>query len=562
MFVNYAFQIGDSIDRNKSCVKCSEKKSQISREELIQLISSDVSEEIEDIYELRILNYYIDSFELCNEDVIYFEDYGITNNIFILIKLIDNKEKVISDSEEIKCVESSIMKLNNNILKNTVNLYEYHDNVSSIFAQSSNNLYNNNINLFFVYFNSLSFDEESNQSLNYLVDFEPEIKKFSKFFENLNKKIKVSFEIANQSNFSQILKQKPNIIFISCIGIFRLIDNKPEFSICLEDDYGQLSVISLECFKILTNNNNVDLIIVSTNYSKSVQEFFVQAGFSNVICVYSKYHTLDRAGMNFLKSFYKYLLDGNSLSDSFEFSKKIITKKEKNYRECIPCCCYHEYVRSNNKQCNLMKKLIEYDKYYFCSLHNVNEKRYNKKNSCTCNIKEFKHSLEEKFMMKFQENLIIKNVEDGKPEIFTTKSFEKLRLGLNLKNNIFLGRNEKILDICNILSSNPNKRIYNLTGERGSGKKTIVKLVAKFYSMRSKYKNIVYIESNIIYTLLYIKCCFENQLNFCLDSEDELFQKISDMNLIIIIVVNNLNKNDKIDKFIDNFFYNYLVLFH
>jgi hypothetical protein len=555
MFVNYAFQIGDSIDRNKSCLKCPEKKSQIRREELIQLISSDVSEEIDDTYELRILNNYIDSFELSNENIIYFEDYGITNSIFIIIKLIDNEDKVISENEEVKCVESSIIKLNDNLLKTTVNVYEYHDNVSAIFTQSSNNLNHYSINLFFLYFNSLTFDEESNQSLNYLVDFEPEIIKFSNFFQNLNKKIKVSFEIANQSNFSQILKQKPNIIFISCIGIFKLIDNKPEFSICLEDDYGNLSVISLECFKILTNNNNVNLIIVSTNYSKSVQEFFVQAGFPNIICVYSKFHTLDKAGMNFLKSFFKYILDGNSLSDSYEFSKKIITNKEKNYREYIPCCCHHEYVRPNNKQCNLMKKIIEYDKYYFCSLHNVNEKGFNKKNSCTCNLKEFKHSLEEKFMMKFRENIIlVNNVEDGKPEIFTTKLFEKFKLGLNLKNNIFLGRNERILEICNMLLSNPNKRIYNLIGERGLGKKTLVKLVAKFFSLRSKFKNIVYVESNIFYTSLFIKSCFENQLNLCLDGEEELFQKISDVNLIIIIVVNNLNKNDIIDKFIDDFY--------
>ena len=111
MFVNYAFQIGDSIDRNKSCLKCPEKKSQNRREELIQLISSDVSEEIDDTYELRILNNYIDSFELSKENIIYIEDYGITNSIFIIIKLIDNEDKVISENEEVKCVVPKLCKM-------------------------------------------------------------------------------------------------------------------------------------------------------------------------------------------------------------------------------------------------------------------------------------------------------------------------------------------------------------------------------------------------------------------------------------------------------------------
>ena len=558
MNVTYCFEIGDFIDSYKSTIKNNEIRSSLSVKDLISLLKNDCSEDFSEPNMIRLFNNEIKCFEIVEEDdVIDFRKFAITNQVDVIIKLVsDQRNSCLPNEENLKIVENNLRKIENTIYKRS---HIIGNDKIEIFKQISSEDYEkSNINIAFLYFKSLSFDEKNketkNKSINYVIDFEPEINKLKKLFIKLNYKLGISFQTANNTNFSEILKQSSEILFISCIGIFTPLNDDKKFSLCLEDDKGDLNVISLETLQILTNNNQVKLLIINSNYKNAMYDYFFDCkNFPNIICIQSRYHVLDKAGMEFLKHLFKNLLNKNSISDSFNYAIDII-KKESKFNVYNSCCCAH----FKNIEDDRLKHFDLYNKehdinnnYFFCQIHNeAYMSCYKIYNNMTRKIFNFMEKFSFHQRQPHNDDLF-KNLHEGKPIFKCSKFFLNNNLCLNLEKNIFIGFNEQLKFIINQLLNIKEKKIFNIYDECRSGKKTIAKLAAK-YTME-KFKSVVFIQSNIPYSYHFLKFCFKKQLNIAVLNKDEIYDIISEMELLIIIVINENNVNDIINNFIYKF---------
>ena len=189
--------------------------------------------------------------------------------------------------------------------------------------------------------------------------------------KNKGKKFNVKFECANEEVLrDSLINNKTKILHISGHGQF---DGK--YSLLLENlkKNGEVLELGIDTLKNILNKNKrnisqLDLVFVSTCFSEDFRDLFAECGAKNIIYICRETEVIDRISIIFTEYFYKKLIDGYSIHQSFDTAIKLTQRnpvaKYLNYRGC---CCHHYHKE---------KCLLKYIK-----LHSIHHKKLE---NCKC----------------------------------------------------------------------------------------------------------------------------------------------------------------------------------
>ena len=198
--------------------------------------------------------------------------------------------------------------------------------------------------------------EESDSPISYM----EEIKIILDLMAKKRKQFNCKFECINEEVFRNILaNNKTKILHISSHGIY---DGK-SYSIRMEDlkKNGQGKDISKSTLESMLklyrfNLSQIDLVIASTCYSQDLAELFFEYGVKNIIYIERETEIIDSISVLFVKYFYKRLLEGQTIGESFNNTiKRLKIDKDILIIQNNACCCTH-YHKPN---CNLSKEKIK-----------------------------------------------------------------------------------------------------------------------------------------------------------------------------------------------------------
>ena len=315
---------------------------------------------------------------------------------------------------------------------------------------------------------------------------------------------------------------------------------------------------------------NIDLVFVSSCYSETLGELFLEYGVKNVIYIQGKTPISDRAAIKFSEYFYSELIKSSTVKDAFNKSIRIVqSDKEKDYFQITKCCCTHwhkekcyfmgnkdynhnryhikcdcEYDESNIHEENcqlilLIKKDKVEDLFYF-------EKNINNtiKICCSCckpsndNIKEKMLPHEESFKFILKQNnqhdntIIFQSKKPGK--LYKNKNCYIMNDKDKFKNFSIVGRRLQIKEIYDIIDGPNINNIHFIIihGLFEAGKQNFSELVCIYLFERKAINGFTKIEIKELEEL-------SNKIK-------ELTQngKNSDGNYIVIIKINNEIENN------------------
>ena len=438
------------------------------------------------------------------------------------------------------------------------------------------NYENDNIDLYFLYASPIirifkNKIEEEFKPINYRL----EIRNLFHLFNRSNLKFNCSFECANEKKLKDAIIKQPKILHLSSHGI---LDENREYSLFLEEKGVLHPVHQSELKKILSSVSeqlkNINLVFVSTCFSETLGELFLEYGIKNVIYIQGKTFISDKAAVQFSHIFYDELIKGRTIEDAFNITKRRLqTCKEKDYFQIEKCCCWHWH---KPEFCPLKKdKKNIHDKYhnYKCdcdfdefNIHEENckliqlvkkdkaenlfyfEKNINNtvKICCICckptgdsnKEKMIPHGESFKFILK-QKNPKKNNV------VFQYKKQGKLKINKNcyimnekdeFKNFSIVGRRQQIKEIYDIIDSRNINNIHFIIiyGPYEGGKKNFAELVCIYLFERKVINGFWMIKINLS----------KNEL--C-DKMKELTNngKNSDGKYIVVITIDNNNNLDQ-----------------
>jgi CHAT domain-containing protein len=184
----------------------------------------------------------------------------------------------------------------------------------------------------FEYFSSLYNSDRS--SLNNLPYSKLEVEKIAEIFTNAGKEsFYLTGKEATETKFKS-LATSANILHIATHGY--ISKNNPEFTGLffsdnnkIDDAYlftDEISNIKMSCnLLVLSSCNSGSGIIEGSEGINSLQRYFILAGVPNVAATLWKVH--DQKTMDFMLTFYRYLLEGNSYARSLQLTKIDFIKK-------------------------------------------------------------------------------------------------------------------------------------------------------------------------------------------------------------------------------------------
>ena len=316
---------------------------------------------ISNIDEYRYLNKNKKGFIKIKESLSYPLE---SNELFLQIHFKEQKNKDILE------IESSF----NNM---TVKVKELEDkkNIKKTYK-------NDNIDLYFLYASPIVSkkmgDEDKYEEEYKPINYRPEIKYINIIFENSKKELNCIFECANEKKLKEALIKQPKILHISSHG--KLYENR-QYSLFLEEK-GVLQKINQERLKeiLSTYSNqikNIDLVFASTCYSEALGKLFLEYGINNVIYIQGMNPVSDKAAIKFSELFYKELIKGNTIKDSFDKAKRLIQSDiEKESFQNRKCCCSHWH--KSKTDCPLNKGADIHNKYHIkcdcdCEEYNIHK---------------------------------------------------------------------------------------------------------------------------------------------------------------------------------------------
>ena len=279
-------------------------------------------------------NYAIDDIKYFNEEKQIFQSIKIENIYF--------KDKLI--------LLFHIRKLNNILLTNLKWKKNYFNNEIKKIKNIKNKFYRykdiiRKYDLIYLYASPIIKDKDYSES-KAPISYMEEIRIITQLMEKKNKKYCCKFECIGEDNLKDILiNNKTKILHISAHGCF-----DKNYSLVIENlkENGQnkfIDIFKLNSFLSLCKNNlrQIDLVIVSTCYGQSLSDVFIKYGVKNVIFIEENVEIIDRISVIFTKFFYFFLLEGNSIKDSYNMAMDMIKKEEevKNLNDSNSCCCNH-----------------------------------------------------------------------------------------------------------------------------------------------------------------------------------------------------------------------------
>ena len=214
------------------------------------------------------------------------------------------------------------------------------------------------------------------------------------------KKFNCKFECIGEDVLRDVLKNfKTKILHISGHGFY---DEKEKYFLNVENlkNKGKSQNINIKSLKYFLANSNkknlsqIDLAIVSTCYSEEFAKSLLDYGVKNVIYTKEKTEVINNISVLFTKYFYKYLLTGNTIDDSYNMAKK---KLKTEVAENVSRCKNHFHKIKASRQF----EHIEFRKIF---------------RNCKCNYEKHNyHNIDCHYYKKFKEK--IKSTEETKKEI-------------------------------------------------------------------------------------------------------------------------------------------------
>ena len=308
-------------------------------------------------------------------------------------------------------------------------------------------------------------------------------------------------------------------------------ENKNNFYVYFQDSLGKLHKFVIKKLQNLLKSNKsnieaqIEFFFKSTCYSEAIAEIFKSAGIPAVICVQSQTQVLDEAAEGFGQFFYKSLIEGNTIKNSFDYAKTMMSTKYDNKSKYTPCCCFHKHKDEcvwKNKSIDRREGLGHIDhmkscncKYSESHIHKkdcfwVDKLEYQPKiifhkdnliKVCCCSP-EIAHDESKKFLIKIDSNYegerIFSNLENGSLEIKNKNCFFNLKFSVDIRTSL-IGRNKELYNIIDVLcneNSLKNHRLVTIYGCNGIGKQTFVKMVGRYTYERKFFSDgVIYIDN-------------------------------------------------------------------
>ena len=308
-------------------------------------------------------------------DISKIDDYRYLNtkkNCYIKIK--DNLFYPIESNEIILQLHFKEKK-NSHLIEIANSINEMKAKIKEL-EEKNNSFKNNNknIDLYFLYASPIVNKYNFNYIESYApINYRKEIRILYNLFKKSGKEFNCIFECANKKELINAIIKQPKILHISSHGLF---NSKREYSLILEEKGVFEEIKQDELKEILSRFSeqlkNIDLVFVSSCYSKTLGEYFSEQGIKNVIYIQEFTPISDKAAINFSEYFYRELIKGRSIKEAFNKSKTLIQHDiGKNYFQLEKCCCKHWHKES----CDLKKNKS--------NIHN----KYHIK--CDCDFEEF-----------------------------------------------------------------------------------------------------------------------------------------------------------------------------
>lgn len=210
------------------------------------------------------------------------------------------------------------------------------------------------------------------------------------------KEFRILREAINFPSLQQIIMKKPKIIHISTHGAFDAERNEFYLAIedvgnGLEDKFTQDRLQKLLGISQTPDRptHDIKLAFVSACQSEEIGKIFLEAGIPIVISVNSEQNIMDQVCNIFSQQFYRNLLDGNTIRDSFYSAQEFVQVSKENFETC---CCAHKH-----------KDDCVWYKYYLKDWRAAHDLH---KQTCKCNYKGVNGSRQHKKTCELFQNFV------------------------------------------------------------------------------------------------------------------------------------------------------------
>lgn len=374
--------------------------------------------------------------------------------------------------------------------------------------------------------------KEMDKPINYRI----EIKNIINSLNNSKKYYNCLFECANENILNDLLmKNHTKILHIASHG--DLEEETGKYYLILEDKGIQQNVKLEKLEKILKKNEsklkNIDLVFVSTCHSESLGKTFLKYGVKNVIYIQGKTPISNIAALKFTEYFYKELIKGNNIKESFyKAQEKIKIDRTLLFYNPNDCCCSHKHkkdckIRNNNTERKIVHR--EYhQKICECNFDEFNTH----KNNCKLVQKIKENNNKYNFYMKDLKNNCVKIcccdedikhneyskfIFESNDDVAPFKFQEKGNLNFNKNSCIFdfddnknfsvIGRRKEMKEIYDILSNNDasNNNPIIIYGDKEIGKQDFSESICVYLFERKIIDNYKIIEIKTELDLDYFK---------------------------------------------------------
>ena len=374
--------------------------------------------------------------------------------------------------------------------------------------------------------------KEMDKPINYRI----EIKNIINSLNNSKKYYNCLFEYVNENILNDILMKKhTKILHIASHG--DLEEETGKYYLILEDKGIQQNVKLEKLEKILKKNEsklkNIDLVFVSTCHSESLGKTFLKYGVKNVIYIQGKTPISNIAALKFTEYFYKELIKGYNIKESFyKAQEKIKIDRTLLFYNPNDCCCSHKHkndckIKNNNTE----RKIVHRE--YHQKICECNFDEFNiHKNNCKLVQKIKENNNKYKFCMKDIKNNCIKIcccdedikhneyskfIFESNDDVAPFKYQEKGNLNFNKnccvfdfddnKNFSVIGRRKEMREIYDILSNNDasNNNSIIIYGDKEIGKQDFSESICVYLFERKIIDNYKIIEIKTELDLDYFK---------------------------------------------------------
>ena len=573
-FIRYYKEIFEKINEDYPfAIRINQDLYEISEDDLIKLLEKDKV----DIQHIDSIRYYDPN----HSGYLTFPKFGklslstlIEGKLFtIILKMKPNIFDKRNAELLIKHLDNKLIEIENQ--SKIVNQYKGKTeapHLEKFISSNDNEKYIQN-EMDFVFLFSNPIEEEPNIFVkDYPLDFDKELINLKNILSECGKKLTLEIEIANSMTLKSILKKKPKILHISCHG-----QNSSEFSLKFENN-GRLEKLTKPLLEeILKENHDIKLVYISACYSENAGKIFSESGVPAVICVQSDSQILDEAAESFNTYFYKQLLEGETIKNSYEFAIRIINARFSLHKN-TNCCCRHKHRHEcqwkddhcyefHNKNCrcqflesHIHKKINCSWRENFINIFNPKIENYDEiSDKICCCSPDLPHAEFKKFVIKFNgnngEERIFENLQKGNLELTNKFTFFNLKLSVDMTKNI-IGRKKNLIDVMDFFSKNVNDRTKNrmvtIYGKHGLCKREFVKLVGRYmYERKFFMDGVIYIENKNLDKKKIINQILNDLGDLNVNrSENKFFNIISKLNILIIFYCRPIEKKSEFSNFL------------